>query len=164
MSRVLRTTIAFLVAPVVAPVVAAVVALWWAPPFLVGDAWTARAARCFYLTALVSYPLSYTVGTLTFLVLWFAKRESIWAYSIFGGGAGFFYAVMFVVRPGYDLDRIAARLFLALLGVLVAASFALLRGRKPEPNPESYVTRSRHITLVEQARGGPGTKPPAKRD
>lgn len=35
--------------------------------------------------------------------------------------------------------------------------------KKESPNPESSVTRSRHMTLVEQARGGPETKPqPAK--
>ena len=36
--------------------------------------------------------------------------------------------------------------------------------RRQWPNPESYVTRSRHMTLVEQARGGPETKLPAEQD
>jgi len=33
-----------------------------------------------------------------------------------------------------------------------------------EPNPESCVTRSRHTTLVEQARGEPETKPQSSKD
>lgn len=42
--------------------------------------------------------------------------------------------------------------------------FGFAEVEEDRANPESYVTRSRHMTLVEQARGGPETKLPAEQD
>jgi len=147
MSRKLRTFIAVIAAPSAASLVVAAVGPFWGPSSLVTGSYWERAVRYFYLASLVSYTASFTVGTLTFLFLKLLRRESFVYFLVVGGATGFLYGMYWAVRPGYTFDRIAARLFFALLGVIVGATFSLIRGNKPEPNqalqhndPSSHVS------------------------
>ena len=129
MNRTLRTVIAYIVAPAVASTIVAIVGASVRPPGE-GPSWIAAFGQYFFVASVSSYAISYTVGTLAFVVLRKMRRESFWIYGAIGGTLGFLYGVIIGVVDGFSLERIAAAAFFALLSSSVSVTFALSRSNE----------------------------------
>ena len=147
MNRTLRIVIAYIVAPAVASSIVAVVGASLRPPGE-GPSWIAAFGQYFFVASLTSYAISYTAGTLTFVVLRKMRREFFWIYGAIGGVLGLLYGIVVGVISGISLERIAAATFFALLGFSVAATFALIRRNEerayqlPEPTTMAVTPRA----------------------
>ena len=121
-----RTILAFIVAPAVAPTILGVVAASMRPEGE-GPTWVASFAQYFSVAAVVSYAISYTLGTLTFIVLRALRRESAFSYGAVGAMAG-------VIWGSFTASFLMC-LYLGLLGCAVAAVFGLIRGASQKKEP-----------------------------
>jgi hypothetical protein len=128
-----RTIFAFLTAPAVAALIVAAVEATIRKPG-VGPTWLAAFLQMFILASLTSYALSYTVGTLTFLILKKARRESLKAYTTIGVLCGTVYGIVVTSGTEFSIRTLAVVAFLASISGAVAFTFAAIRGNPKTPN------------------------------
>lgn len=123
-----RTLCAYLFAPLVAPVLYASLAATIRPPGE-GPTWLNAFAMYAFIGALDSYLVSWTYGTVVFLVLRALHRESTWLYALCGAvPAGAF--MLLVSRGQSEIGKmLQASLAFGALGASVSTAFALIRGK-----------------------------------
>lgn len=121
-----RTILAFVVAPAIAPAILGVIAASMRPEGE-GPTWVASFAQYFSVAAVVSYAISYTLGTPTFFILRALRRESVFSYGAVGAAAGTLW--------GAFTASFLMCLYLGLLGFSVATCFALIRGVSQNKEP-----------------------------
>lgn len=126
-----RTALAFVVAPAVAPTIVGIIQAS-ARPEGEGPTWIASFAQYFSVAAIITYAVSYTLGTLTFLVLRALKKESVPHYGAVGAAAG----VIWGLLGGLESGALVLAVYFGALGCSVATVFALIRGpsKRKEPN------------------------------
>jgi hypothetical protein len=124
----MRTLAAFLLAPLVAPLIFGTVSA-----FQPHDGMSALSIflQAGYLACFLSFGLSYTFGSIIFLILRWRHRESIANYATCGS-------------KGHELHKetIFLALTLGMLGASFSTAFALIRGAQrslpnhsPDPTP-----------------------------
>jgi hypothetical protein len=125
----LRTACAFIFAPVIGAIeVAAIQAS--IRPAGEGPTWFDSFAQWLIVASINSYLISYIAGTVTFIVLRMRRKESIRLYAaigaIVGGSIGVFFLAIAVARATWM--SILGVIVLALIGLSVAVTFAVIRG------------------------------------
>ena len=110
----MRTVLAYLIAPLVAATFAT---------FVSGPSWDLFFASC-----IVSYPISWVLGTVAFLILKRIKKEEKKYYVIAGAILGALLPFAFSIGHKPDIEIIFVSLLYALLGSFVAVTFILIRG------------------------------------
>lgn len=110
----MRTALAYLVAPVVAAIIAT---------FLFGPSLDLFLAAC-----VISYPVSWVLGTIAFLILKKTKREEMKCYVIAGAIFGALLPFAFSIGYKPDIEIVFVSLLYAFLGGFVALTFILIRG------------------------------------
>ena len=120
----MRTFLAYLIAPGAAAIIAT---------FLFGPSWDILLAAC-----VVSYPISWALGTIAFLILKKTKKEEKKCYAIAGAVLGALLPFAFSIGHKPDIEIIFVSLLYAFLGSFVAVTFILIRGPQ-EVHPDGVV-------------------------
>ncbi len=110
----MRTVLAYLIAPGVAAIIATL---------LFGPSWDILLAAC-----VVSYPISWALGTVAFLILKKQKKEEKKFYAIAGAIFGGLLPFAFSIGHKLGIEIVFVSLAYAFLGSLVAMTFILIRG------------------------------------
>ena len=97
---------------------AAVVATFW-----FGPSWDLLLASC-----VVSYPISWVVGTCALFILKKKKKEEKKCYTIAGAISGALIPFAFSIGHWPGIEILIVSLMYACFGGLVAFTFALIRG------------------------------------
>lgn len=130
----MRTLLAFLTAPAVAALIVAVVGASFRMPEE-GPTWGAAFLQYLFLASVTSYALSYTVGTLTFIILKKTQRESLKAYSAIGVLCGITYGLIITSGAEFSVRALGLIAFLAFLSGAVAFTFSAIKGNdRKKPN------------------------------
>ena len=119
----MRTVFAYLLAPWVAAIAVSVMTI---PDGL------HAAGQMLFISAYVSYLISWVVGTVVFLILRKMKKETIKHYFLTGAASGIVILLFFLASSsgGTLIESILSALYFAFLGGSVAMAFALIRGPK----------------------------------
>ena len=128
MHRGVRTVLAFVLSPAVAAFLVGVFGATFRDEGT-GPTWIEAFVQYCFLSSLMSYGLSYTVGTAVFVALFLLRRESFWLYTAFGAAFGFVYAAVVAFgSKGPSFGIVALLAAFSGLGAAVAGTFSLIRG------------------------------------
>jgi O-antigen/teichoic acid export membrane protein len=125
--RKMRTLLAYLIAPLVA----AVVATFW-----FGPSWDLLLVSC-----IVSYPISWVVGTCAVLILKKQKKEEKKCYTIAGAVSGALIPFAFPIGHWPGIEILIVSVMYAFFGAIVAFTFAFIRGPQ-RVHPDGVVNAS----------------------
>jgi hypothetical protein len=139
-----RTILAFIIAPAIAPMIVGIIQACTRREGE-GPTWIASFGQYFSVAAVVTYAVSYTLGTVTFFALRALKKESVLYYGAVGAAAGILWGLL----GGLDPQALVLAGFLGALGCSVATAFALIRGVSKKKGPN----QSPHPTLASGLRG-----------
>lgn len=134
-----RTLCAYLLAPLVAPVLYATLAATIRPPGE-GPSWLDAFAMYTLVSALDSYLVSWTYGSVVFLVLRALQRESTWIYALCGAVPACAFILFASAGQPEVGEMLLATLGFGALGASVATSFALIRGKSRRIRPASLAS------------------------
>ncbi len=87
------------------------------------------------ISSVASFAISYTLGTLTFVILRKFRCESVRTYAAIGGLLGLTYGVILSIGTGFTPQPLAPILFFTFLELSVATTFALIRGIDKNSQP-----------------------------
>lgn len=110
----MRTLLAYLIAPMIAAIVAT---LWFGP------SWDLLLVSC-----MISYPISWVIGTCAVVILKKQKKEEKKCYTIAGAVSGALIPFAFSIGHWPEIEILIASAIYAVFGALVAFTFALIRG------------------------------------
>lgn len=131
MNQVIRTTLAYLVAPVAGPAVMGIAEA-------VAEHSSGAPLKTFgsvvLIGCLTSYPLSWVFGTVVFLVLRQLRRETYLLYGACAAIVGVCYAVAMGWRAPAN-DTVVVSVMFGLVALPVGILFRAIRGRSQTANP-----------------------------
>ena len=110
----MRTLLAYLIAPMVAAIVAT---LWFGP------SWDLLLVSC-----MMSYPISWVIGTCAVVILKKQKKEEKKCYTIAGAVSGALIPFAFSIGHWPEIEILIASAIYAVFGAQVGFTFALIRG------------------------------------
>ena len=129
----MRTLLAYLLAPAVPGVLFAILSF----PTGISD-----MVQTFAATSIVSYPFSWTVGTVGFLALRKMEKEKIKHYALTGGISGALIIITLMIGLEFSLELLIPIALYAVLGSSVAVTFIAIRGRRKSIQSQ----RSTHLS------------------
>jgi hypothetical protein len=126
MSRTLRTVIAYILAPAVASLIVAAVGAS-TRPLGEGPTWIAAFGQYFMVASFASYAISYTIGTVTFLILKKTRREPLRAYTAIGALCGTIYGFVVTSSVEFSIRSLAVVVFFAFISGATAFTFVAIK-------------------------------------